>query len=105
LNVNKEADAEFMHELEKQDSKRYYNLVRNIQRHNPNDISESQAITNFMLGLPTARFRFAVVAGAPVLPAAVISDPNAVKRRNLRKRQKQAKVMRSRVEKTVSVAT
>ena len=64
MNVSKEADAEFMRLLESEDPERYANLMRNIRRDNPDvRMSEDQALTNFMLGLPTGQWRFAVVAG------------------------------------------
>jgi hypothetical protein len=64
MNVSKEADAEFMCLLESEEPERYANLMRNIRRDNPNEcMSEDHALANFMLGLPTAQWRFAVVAG------------------------------------------
>jgi hypothetical protein len=64
MNVSKEADAEFMRLLESEDPERYANLMRNLRRDNPDvRISEDHALTNFMLGLPTGQWRFAVVAG------------------------------------------
>ena len=71
MNVSREADAEFMRPLEREDLERYARLLRNMRRDSPNaGMDESQALTNFMLGLPTGSFRFAVVAGngAPVSP-------------------------------------
>jgi hypothetical protein len=69
MNVSKKADAEFMCLLESEDPARHANLMRNIRRDNPNvRLSEDQALTNFMLGLPTAQWRFAVVAGKDSIP-------------------------------------
>ena len=71
MNVSKEADAEFLRALEREDPERYARLLRNMRRDDPNaGMTEDQALTNFMLGLTTGRFRFAVVAGdgAPVSP-------------------------------------
>jgi hypothetical protein len=64
MNVSKEADAEFMRLLESEDPERYVDLMRNIRHDSPNmGMSENQALANFLLGLPTAQWRFAVVAG------------------------------------------
>ena len=64
MNVSKEADAEFLRLLESEDPERYANLMRNIRRDSPNvGMSEGQALANFLLGLPTAQWRFAVVGG------------------------------------------
>jgi hypothetical protein len=69
MNVSKEADAEFVRLLENEDPKRYDNLSTNLRRDNPDTyMSEHQALTNWMLGLPTGQWRFAVIAGelAPI---------------------------------------
>jgi hypothetical protein len=63
MNISKEADAEFLRLLKNEDSKRYENLMRNIPRGERMD--EDQALTNFMLGLPTGQHRFMVIAGIP----------------------------------------
>jgi hypothetical protein len=64
MNVSKEVNAEFMRLLESEDPERYANLMRNIRRDSPNvGMSEDQALANFLLGLPTPQWRFAVVAG------------------------------------------
>jgi hypothetical protein len=66
INVSKEADAEFMRQLEKEDPERYERLTKNMRRDNPTvRMSEDQALTNFMLGLPTGQNRFRVIAGPP----------------------------------------
>jgi hypothetical protein len=49
LNGSQAADAVFMRDLQKQDPKRFDNLTRNIRQHDPTEMSESQALTNFML--------------------------------------------------------
>jgi hypothetical protein len=57
--------------LQNEDPERYARLRKNMRRDNPNaGMTEEQALTNFMLGLPTGTFRFAVIAGrgAPVSP-------------------------------------
>jgi hypothetical protein len=69
MNVSKEADTEFMRALEREDPERCARLQKNMRRDDPNaGMREDQALTNFMLGLPTGSLRFAVVAGsgAPV---------------------------------------
>jgi hypothetical protein len=69
MNVSREADAEFMRQLESEDPKRFASLMQNVRRHNPSAaMSEHQALTNWMLGLPTGQWHFGVVAGhlAPV---------------------------------------
>ena len=59
LNAATAADAEFMQMLEKEDPERYARLMKNIRRTNPTlRMSEDQALTNFMLGLPTGQWRF-----------------------------------------------
>ncbi len=68
-NVSREADAEFMRLLESEDPKRFARLMQNVRRDNPDSaMPEHQALTNWMLGLPTGQWRFGVVAGqlAPV---------------------------------------
>jgi len=63
-NVSPEADAEFVRLLQKEDSKRYEILMRNMRADVPNvRMSEHQALTNFMLGLPTGQWRFEIIAG------------------------------------------
>ena len=62
-NVSPEANAEFMRLLENEDPKRYEILMRNIPR--GERMTEDQALTNFMLGLPTGQWRFEVIAGKP----------------------------------------
>lgn len=77
MNVSKEADAEFMRLLEHEDPERHARLQKNMRRDNPNaGMTEEQALTNFMLGLPIGRFRLAVVAGkeAPVSPERARGD-------------------------------
>ena len=65
-NVSKQADADFMTALASEDPKRYARLICNIRKDNPSvDMDESQALTNFMLGLPTGQWRFRIVAGVP----------------------------------------
>jgi len=71
MNVPREADAEFIRLLQYEDPERYARLQRNMRKDSPNTgMTEEQAISNFILGLPTGSFRFAVVAGrgAPVSP-------------------------------------
>lgn len=64
MNVSKEADAEFMRLLESEDPKRCANFTKNLRRDNPDtNMSEHQALTNWMLGLPTGQWRFDSVAG------------------------------------------
>ncbi len=63
MNVSKESDAEFMRLLQKEDPERYARLMVDIRRDNPSTMSEEQALTNFMLGLSTGPYRFAVVEG------------------------------------------
>lgn len=100
-NVSKQADDEFMHELEASDPARFRNLVRNIRADMPASaqrISEEQALTNFMLGLPTGQWRFRVVAGRPA-PQAVVDFQGfkaAEARRKLQTRIKQARAARVR---------
>lgn len=66
INVSKEADAEFMRLLKTEDPGRYARLMKNIRKDDPGvNMSEDQALTNFMLGLPTGGFRFRVIAGSP----------------------------------------
>ena len=65
MNVSKSADAEFMRLLQQQDPERYERLMKNIRLDLPDGgrMSEDQALTNFMLGLPTGQWRFRVIAG------------------------------------------
>jgi hypothetical protein len=75
-NVSKEADAEFMRLLEKDQPTRYDRLMRNMRRDNPTArMSEDQALTNFMVGLPTGQHRFGVVAGQPA-PEPTQAEPS-----------------------------
>jgi hypothetical protein len=65
-NVSKQADAEFMRLLEIEDPGRHRRLMANIRKDSPNaGMTEAQALTNFMLGLPTGNLRFEVIAGRP----------------------------------------
>lgn len=71
MNVTREADAEFIRLLQHEDPERYARLQRNMRKDSPNaGITEEQALINFILGLPTGGFHFAIVAGtgAPVSP-------------------------------------
>jgi hypothetical protein len=65
MNVSKSADAEFLRLLQQQDPERYERLMKNIRQDLPGGgrVSEDQALTNFMLGLPTGQWRFRVIAG------------------------------------------
>jgi hypothetical protein len=66
MNVSKQADAEFMLLLEIEDPKRYRKLIKAMRQDKPDSaMPESQALTNYMLGLPTGQYRFAVVRGKP----------------------------------------
>jgi hypothetical protein len=77
MNVSKEGNAEFMRLLESEDPERYANLMRNIRRDNPDvRMSEDQALTNFMLGLPTGQWRFAVVAGKDSIHLQLVTLPS-----------------------------
>lgn len=69
MNVSREADTEFTRLMQHEDSERYARLNRNMRKDSPNaGMTEEQAISNFIPGLPTGSFRFAVIAGrgAPV---------------------------------------
>jgi hypothetical protein len=72
MNVSQQADAEFMQLLQKEDPKRFENLMRNFPRGRRMD--EDQALTNFMLGLPTGQHRFVVIAGKPA-PLSIEIEP------------------------------
>ena len=77
MNVSREADAEFMRLLQHEHPERYARLHRNMRKDSPNaGMTEEQAISNFILGLSTAGFHFAIVAGrgAPVNPEREIAD-------------------------------
>ena len=105
--VSKLADMEFMAALKKEDPKRYEALIKNIRRDNPSgSLSEEQALTNFLLGMPTSQFQFEVIAGKPILPVTIVFDANAADRNNLRIRQKQARAMKAllRTQKSVPLA-
>lgn len=66
MNVSETADREFIATLEREDPPRYERLMKNIRHDNPGmGMREDQALTNFMLGLPTGQYRFAVIAGPP----------------------------------------
>jgi hypothetical protein len=94
MNVSKQADAEFMRLLEKEDPKRYENLAKNIRQDQPaSRMSEDQALTNFMLGLPTGQHRFQMIAGRPAPQP--VADVAAVQNlRHTRHRIKQARAGR-----------
>jgi hypothetical protein len=77
MNVTREADAQFIRLLEHEDPERYARLQGNVRKDSPNaGMTEEQALTNFMLGMPTAGFYFAIVAGtgAPVSPETERAD-------------------------------
>ena len=77
MNVSLNADREFITALEQADPPRHDRLMRSIRRANPGmSMPEDQALTNFMLGLPTAQYRFAIIAGpgAPLDPLRVAVD-------------------------------
>lgn len=99
-NVSKQADREFMQALEREDPDRYNRLMRNLRRDSPNfAMTESQALTNFMVGLPTGGFRFQIVAGGKAPDQ--IADAEALETRaakaRLKTRIRQARAMRRRV--------
>lgn len=106
MNVSKTASREFMQALEREDPERYNRLTKNIRRDSPNfAMTESQALTNFMLGLPTGGFRFQVVAGRDVpeqIARAEALETRAAKAR-LKTRIRQARAMRRRVSATYSI--
>jgi hypothetical protein len=107
LNVSEAADAEFLRLLENADPDRHARLMKNMRRDNPDArMTEDQALTNFMLGLPTGQFRFEVVAGSPA-PEPVRQEARITERlRFTRRRVKQARAGRlsSRTEKNVLAA-
>lgn len=73
MNVNKEADCVFMEALKAEDPTRFDRLLKHIRRDSPSAaIDELQAITNFVLGLPTAGFKFAVYQRPPILDEALV---------------------------------
>jgi hypothetical protein len=115
MNVSQDADREFMAALEREDSARYERLMKNIRRDSPGmSMPADQALTNYMLGLPTSQHRFAVIAGpgAPPDPLRARVDDAQYRRtgesfaarEKLRKRTKQANTMRrlSRTAKSVA---
>ncbi|HTZ74515.1 MAG TPA: hypothetical protein VMB47_11385 [Candidatus Aquilonibacter sp.] len=72
MNVSKEADCAFVEALKTEDPNRHSRLLKNVRRDSPSlGMDESQALTNFMLGLPTGSHRFEVVAGKPIEPVSV----------------------------------
>lgn len=104
MNVSPEADAGFMSELAQEDPKRHAALARNIRADRPlgsQRMSEDQALTNFMLGLPTGQYRFAVIAGAPA-PEPRAAEPHLSA---YRKRVKLAKMGRAARAKQLSDRT
>jgi len=64
VNVSREADREFMGALSVEGPQRSTRLMANVRKDSPaSGIDESQALINFILGLPTAGFHFTIVAG------------------------------------------
>lgn len=88
MNVSKEADSAFIEALKVEDPSRHSRLLKNMRRDSPSlGMDESQALTNFTLGLPTGGFCFAVVAGKPIEPVrAAESEPIKSVRRGGRPR-------------------
>jgi hypothetical protein len=77
-NVAREADVEFLRFLKNEDSKRYESLMRNMRREQPTSrLPEEQALTNFMLGLPTGQWRFEIIAGDPAPLPATLPEGNS----------------------------
>lgn len=108
MNVSKEADAEFMRLLEKEEPERYAGLMKNMRRDNPTlRMSEDQALTNFMLGLPTGQYCFRVIAGPPAPEPISVNEKHAQTRKDrasLKKRIRQARAMRSKSSATYSIS-
>lgn len=72
MNVSQQADAAFMESLKTENRERYARLVKNIRRDSPlAAMDESQALTNFKLGLPTGGFSFAVYKRSAILEEAL----------------------------------
>lgn len=102
MNVSQTADIEFMRLLEKEEPKRFASLMKNTRQDKPNSqMSEEQALTNFMLGYPTGQYRFEIVAGItaknPAPTPIKIESGVAERRRVTQKRIKQARVARGRL--------
>lgn len=84
MNVSRAANHAFLEELKEADPIRFANWMNNIRRDLPGeDMSEDQALTNFMLGLPTGKYRFEVIAGAPAPTPVnrVVDRPGAITQR------------------------
>ncbi len=76
MNVSTQSDEAFMAALEIEEPKRFENLRRNMLRQGAAVMSESEALTNFILGLSTANVKFGIVAGKGsfVLPERTEAD-------------------------------
>ena len=72
MNVSKQSDYAFMEALKAEAPARFDRLLKHIRRDSPSAaMGETQAITNFVLGLPTAGFKFAVYERPPILNEAL----------------------------------